>query len=145
MRVHGSTGEAPLQRFEREAAALKPLPAKAPFLQVRELTRRVHTDACIELDTNRYSVPWRLIGETVTVVVAERQVRVLYAGQEVACHAQSPLRRASVIDRRHLVGIVGAQFAGVSWLPRTPPSPPDIPAELLRPLEQYEAALGGAW
>lgn len=144
-RVHGTTGEPPLARFEREAAALKPLPAKAPFLQVRELTRRVHTDACIELDTNRYSVPWRLIGETVTVVVAERQVRVLYAGQEVACHAQSPLRRASVIDRSHLVGIVGAQFAGVSWLSRTPPSPPDVPAELLRPLQQYEAALGGAW
>jgi transposase len=144
-RVHGTTGEPPRVRFEREAAALKPLPAKAPFLQVRELTRRVHTDACIELDTNRYSVPWRLIGEAVTVVVAERQVRVLYAGQEVACHAQSPLRRASVIDRRHLVGIVGGQHAGVSWLPRTPPSPPVIPAELLRPLEQYEAALGGAW
>lgn len=145
VRVHGTTGEPPVVRFEREAAALKPLPAKAPFLQVRELTRRVHTDACIELDTNRYSVPWRLIGETVTVVVAERQVRVLYAGQEVACHAQSSLRRASVIDRRHLVGIVGGQHAGVSWLPRTPPPTPVIPAELLRPLEQYEAALGGAW
>jgi transposase len=146
VRVHGTTGEPPILRFEREAAALRPLPAKAPFLQVRELTRRVHTDACIELDTNRYSVPWRLIGEAVTVVVAERQVRVLYAGQEVACHAQSPLRRASVIDRRHLVGIVGAEIAGVSWLPRTPPPPPpEIPAELLRPLQQYEAALGGAW
>lgn len=144
-RVHGTTGERPILRFEREAAALKPLPAKAPFLQVRELSRRVHTDACIELDTNRYSVPWRLIGETVTVVVAERQIRVLYAGQEVACHAQSPLRRASVIDRRHLVGIVGAQCAGVSWLPWTAPPPPAIPAELLRPLEQYEAVLGGAW
>lgn len=145
-RVHGTTGEPPLLRFERtEAAALKPLPAKAPFLQVRELTRRVHTDACIELDTNRYSVPWKLIGETVTVVVAERQVRVLYAGQEVACHAQSLLRRASVIERSHLVGIVGAQFAGISWLPRTSAPPPTVPPELLRPLEQYEAALGGAW
>jgi transposase len=144
-RVHGTTGEPPVVRFEREAAALKPLPAKAPFLQVRELTRRVHTDACIELDTNRYSVPWKLIGESVTVIVAERQVRVLYAGQEVACHAQSPLRRATVIDRRHLAGIVGAGSVGLSWLPRTPPPPPVIPAELLRPLEQYEQALGGAW
>jgi hypothetical protein len=145
-RVHGTTGEPPILRFERdEARALKPLPAKAPFLQVRELTRRVHTDACIELDTNRYSVPWKLIGESVTVIVAERQVRVLYAGQEVACHAQSPLRRATVIDRRHLAGIVGANMAGVSWLPRTTPPPPPVPAELLRPLAQYEAALGGAW
>lgn len=144
-RVHGTTGEPPIVRFEREAAALKPLPAKAPFLQVRELTRRVHTDACIELDTNRYSVPWKLIGESVTVVVAERQVRVLYAGQEVACHAQSPLRRTTMIDRRHLAGIVGANTVGVSWLPRMPPPQPVIPAELLRPLEQYEQALGGAW
>jgi transposase len=144
-RVHGTTGERPVVRFEREAAALKPLPAKAPFLQVRELNRRVHTDACIELDTNRYSVPWKLIGESVTVIVAERQVRVLYAGQAVACHAQSPLRRATVIDRRHLAGIVGAGSVGLSWLPRTPPPPPVIPAELLRPLEQYEQALGGAW
>ena len=145
VRVHGTTGEPPLARFGREAAALKPLPAKAPFLQVRELARRVHTDACIELDTNRYSVPWRLIGESVSVLVAERQVRVLYAGQEVACHAQSPLRRASVIDRRHLVGIVGANSVGVSWLARTAPAPSPVPAELLRPLEQYEAALGGSW
>jgi transposase len=144
-RVHGTTGEPPVVRFEREAVALKPLPAKAPFLQVRELTRRVHTDACIELDTNRYSVPWKLIGESVTVVVAERQVRVLYAGQEVASHAQSPLRRTTVIDRRHLAGIVGASTVGISWLPRMPSSPPAIPAELLRPLEQYEKALGGAW
>jgi hypothetical protein len=145
-RVHGTTGEPPLLRFERtESAALNPLPGKAPFLQVRELTRKVHTDACIELDTNRYSVPWKLIGETVTVLVAERQVRVLYAGQEVACHAQSQLRRGSVIERSHLVGIVGAQFAGMSWLPRTPATPPEVPPELLRPLQQYEEMLGGGW
>jgi len=145
-RLHGTTGEPPLQRFERaEASVLRPLAAKAPFLQVRELTRRVHTDACIELDTNRYSVPWRLIGETVTVVVSERQVRVLYAGQEVACHAQSTLRRVSVIERSHLAGIVGAQFAGMSWLPRSPEPPSPVPPELLRPLEQYEAMLGGGW
>ena len=55
-------------------ATLAPLAAKAPFLQVRELSRRVHTDACIELDTNRYSVPWRLIGERVAVTVAARVV-----------------------------------------------------------------------
>lgn len=146
LRVHGTTGEAPLLRFERdEADALKPLPSLAPFLQVRELTRRVHTDACIELDTNRYSVPWRLIGEVVTVIVADRQVRVHYAGQEVACHAQSPLRRATVLERSHLAGIVGAEHAGVTWLNKVPPPPHAIPAELLRPLEQYEAVMGGRW
>jgi len=148
-RVHGTTAEPPIARFERdECQALAPLVAKAPFLQVRELSRRVHTDACIELDTNRYSVPWKLIGETVTVIVAERQVRVQYAGQEVACHAQNAGRRTSIIERSHLVGIVGANLIGVSWLARPsvrPAPPPSVPAELLRPLAEYETALGGGW
>jgi transposase len=146
VRVHGTTGEAPIERFERdERAVLKPLLGRAPFLQVRELSRRVHSDACIEVDTNRYSVPWRLIGERVTVVVADEQVRVLYAGQPVACHRQSPLRRATVIDRGHLLGIVGAPLAGVSWLRRSENDPSPLPAELLRPLQQYEAVIGGGW
>jgi transposase len=148
VRIHGTTGEPPLERFVREErAALRALPAKAPFLQVRELARRVHSDACVELDTNRYSVPWKLIGESVTVVVADRQVRVLYAGQEVACHAQSLLRRTTVIERGHLAGIVGAHLAGASWLPRTAPSAPpaSVSPELLRPLQEYERVLGGAW
>lgn len=152
VRVHGTTAEAPALRFERdERQALTPLGARAPFLQVRELTRRVHSDACIELDTNRYSVPWKLIGESVTVIAAERQVRVLYAGQEVACHDQSAQRRATVIERAHLAGIVGASLVGVSWLARPPADgsftsiTPAVPAELLRPLAEYETALGGSW
>ncbi|MDR7093066.1 transposase [Hydrogenophaga laconesensis] len=148
VRVHGTTAEQPIDRFERdERRALAPLAAKAPFLQVRELSRRVHTDACIELDTNRYSVPFKLIGESVTVIVAERLVRVLYAGQEVACHAQNAGRRTSIIERSHLVGIVGAHLVGVSWLarPTTAAPTPAAPAELLRPLAEYETALGGGW
>jgi transposase len=149
VRVHGTTGEPPIDRFERdERSVLVPLAAKAPFLQVRELSRRVHTDACIELDTNRYSVPWKLIGETITVVVAERQVRVQYAGQEVAVHAQHSGRRVNVIERSHLVGIVGAHAVGVTWLARPNAAVNAIaaaPAELLRPLSEYETALGGSW
>jgi len=143
VRVHGTTGEPPIERFERdERQALRPLPSKAPFLQVRELVRRVHTDACIELDTNRYSVPWKLIGEQVSVVVADREVQVLYAGQEVARHAQSALRRSSVIERSHLAGIVGSQFVGST---RLAPPPAAAPAELQRDLVEYEALVGGGW
>ena len=123
-----------------------PLQAKAPFLQVRDLVRRVHSDACVEIDTNRYSVPWRLIGESVSVIVADGCVRVLYAGQEVACHDQSEGRRSSVLERSHLAGIVGAHLIGVNWPPgKATELPPPPPAELLRPLAEYEAVLGGAW
>ena len=145
MRNHGTTGEPPIERFDREErSALIPINGRAPFLQVRELVRCVHSDACIELDTNRYSVPWRLIGETVTVVVADHQVRILYAGHEVACHGQSLARRTSVIDRKHLVGIVGAGERPRAAAPMSVIREPEA-AELLRPLAEYESALGGAW
>ena len=73
-RVHGTTGEAPMERFARaEATALRPLNGRPAFRQLRELTRRVQNDACVDIDTNHYSVPWRLIGTEVTVQVGGGQ------------------------------------------------------------------------
>lgn len=64
-RVHGTTGELPAVRFARDAPALRPLGGRAPFGQLRDLIRRVQADGAVDVDTNSYSVPWRLIGETV--------------------------------------------------------------------------------
>ena len=87
-------------------------------------------DACIELETNRCNVPWRRIGETVSVLVNE-QVRIVHAGQEV----HTRLAASAAHRRAHLLGIVGTE---------TRPQPyatqvfPVAPPELLRPL--HEAA-----
>ena len=41
MRVHGTTGETPRERFERdEAAALRSLEGTVPFMTARDLLRR---------------------------------------------------------------------------------------------------------
>jgi transposase len=143
VRIHGTTGEPPIERFNaKEAAALRPLEGRSTFQPIRECVRRVHADACIELEANRYSVPWRLIGETVTVLVNE-QVRILQAGQEVAIHTRLAGQRRASIQREHLIGVVGSEP-----LPRPQkgqlPSPAADP-ELLRPLQEYEAVTGGAW
>jgi hypothetical protein len=120
---------------------LRPLEGRTTFQPLRECVRRVHTDACVELETNRYSVPWRLIGESVTVLVNE-QVRIVHAGQEVAVHARLAGQRRTSVHREHLLGIVGTE-------PRPKPSAVDVLAtawpELLRPLQEYEALTGGAW
>lgn len=136
VRIHGTTGEPPRDRFEREErAALRPIVGRPGFQPQRECVRRVHTDACVEIETNRYSVPWRLIGETVTLLVGE-QVRVLHAGAEIAVHARLTGQRRSSLQREHLLGIVGAC--------RLPLESPAASA-LLRPLHEYEHAAGGAW
>jgi hypothetical protein len=147
-RVHGTTGEVPMVRFAREeAAALRPLNGRPPFRQLRELTRRVQNDACVDVDTNHYSVPWRLIGVQVSVVISDGKVRIHHAGAEVACHDKHFGRRQRAVDRAHLHGIV----------PRLPDPPGDIEVdvampslapsgiELLRPLAEYEQVTGGGW
>jgi hypothetical protein len=138
LRVHGTTGEAPLARFARdEAAALKALDGRPPFRQVRELVRRVQADCAIEIDANSYSVPWRLIGESVQVVLSDGRVRVLHAGREVAVHAETTGRHQRVTDPAHFQGVAGAAR------PAIPAEP--MPAALLRPLAEYESLLGGSW
>jgi hypothetical protein len=144
VREHGTTGEAPIARFQREeAAALRPLEGRPPFRQVRDLIRRVSSDCCVEIDTNAYSVPWRLIGETVRVVVAGGRVSIQHGGAEVAVHPESAGRRQRRVEAAH--------FAGLSPAPTpvrpadTPtPAPPPVP-DLLRPLQDYEQAIGGGW
>ena len=107
VRVHGTTGEAPMVRFEREERqALRPLNGRPPFRQLRELARKVQNDACVDVDTNHYSVPWRLIGASVSVVVSGGNVRIHHAGAEVACHDKRLGRRERSMDRAHLHGIV---------------------------------------
>lgn len=142
-REHGTTGEAPLVRFEREeAAALQPLGGRPPFHQVRALQRRVQSDCCVEVDTNAYSVPWRLLGETVRVVVAGGRVCIEHRGRQVAAHAEAGGRRQRVVEAAHLSGLTPAR-------PAAPPAeavaPPAVSAELLRPLDEYERLLGGGW
>ena len=78
-RRHGTTGETPLARFEREAGRLAACAGRPPFGQLRDLIRVVHADCSVTVGTNAYSVPWRLIGERVRVVVSGSRVRV-YSG-----------------------------------------------------------------
>ena len=141
-RIHGTTGETPLNRFIREEARrLRPLNDKPSFWQVRELSRRVASHSCVEVDTNQYSVPWRLIGSLVTVIVSDNEVRVLHARTEVARHAECKGRRECAIKMEHLAGIAAGKPVPISPSESTPAPIP----ELLRPLAEYERAIGGGF
>jgi transposase len=52
VRIHGTTGVASRERFELERGHLRPIEGIVPFVQMRELVRRVNAEGCIELDTN---------------------------------------------------------------------------------------------
>ena len=145
VRIHGTTGEAPMARFVREEAkALKPLAGLPPFRTMRELIRRVGSDCTVEVDGNAYSVPWRLIGESVGVTVTDAAVRIHHGGREVAVHAVLSGRRQRSVDPAHYAGVAGADGRRTASLPAKEPVPP-VPPTLLRPLGEYEALIGGGF
>jgi hypothetical protein len=140
VRLHGTTGEPPIDRFRRaEAQALKPIAGMPPFQAARELIRRVQSDCAVEIDGNAYSVPWRLIGETVRTTIVDGMVRVHHGIHEVAVHAVCAGRRRRIIDPAHFEGLTGFRPSGGGELIAT-----SAPA-LLRPLVEYEAIVGGSF
>jgi transposase len=145
LRIHGTTGEAPIARFVRdEAKALKPIVGIPPFRTTRELIRRVGSDCAVEIDGNAYSVPWRLIGESVRVTVTDTAVRVHHGTREVAVHAVVSGRRQRAVDPAHYAGVAGAN--GRSTANPTVDEPLAVATpSLLRPLGEYEALIGGGF
>jgi hypothetical protein len=108
LRVHGTTGEAPLERFVRaEAVALQPLEAKPSFLAERELVRIVHSDCCVEVEANWYSTPQALIRQRVSVLVRDQQVLIRHGGRIVAEHRrQRPGSRSRQVIDGHWEGLL---------------------------------------
>jgi transposase len=146
-RVHGTTHQRPKERFEAaERAALRPL--RSPSLAVRErrLKRRVANDARVDVDTVRYSVPHRLVRETVEVVVLADQVRVLYDGAEVAQHRRSNEPHTEVLDPAHHEGLWRRVQMPDPWTSSesAPPERSPPPVETYhRSLAEYAAVVAG--
>jgi hypothetical protein len=143
-RIHGTTGEAPIERFRRaEAGVLRSIAGVPPFAMARELVRKVQADRAVEVDSNAYSVPWRLIGESVRIVIAADTLRVSHAGCEVAVHQRRIGRFERVVDPRHFDGVIGFRSKAVLDIAAAPEA---VSApELLRPLLEYERLVGGRW
>jgi hypothetical protein len=149
-RVHGTTGEVPIERFVREEAkALKGVDGIPSFQALRELARTVQADCAIEVDGNAYSVPWRLIGERVRVAVTGEMLRISHAGREVAVHARQAGRRQRRVDPAHFEGVTGFRAKGVGpgMIATDPPAADGAvsTSALLRPLAEYEALIGGGF
>ena len=86
VRVHGTTHERPIDRFARERDALVPAPPGRAFRLEAPLTRVVATDYLVTVDTNRYSVPFTLIGQPVEVMRRNGFLQMRHRGQVVATH-----------------------------------------------------------
>ena len=99
-RVHGTTKERPLERFELERGALRPLP-DAPYDMAIWKEVKLHRDCYVVFDQAYYSAPFRLVGQKLRVRGGSREVQIFTPDyQLVATHAraQRPGRRQTHPD-----------------------------------------------
>jgi hypothetical protein len=145
MRVHGTTGEAPIVRFQRdEAKALKPIVGMPPFHVARDLIRRVRADCAVEIDGNALLGTVAADREMVRATIMDGTVHIYYGSRQVAVHQACAGRRQRSVDPAHFDGLAGSR--------RSYPRPSDLPSSspqlspaLLRSLGEYEALLGGGF
>ena len=104
-REHGTTHERPIDRFEKERHALQPLPERPLVVRHRRLRRRVANDAFVDVDTVRYSVPYRLVRAHVDVLVGDENVEVFVGAERVAAHRRSTEPHARIVDPAHFEGL----------------------------------------
>lgn len=135
-RLHGTTREAPIARFERdERSALRPLPQRVLPRREQRLRRRVAHDAFVDVDTVRYSVPPQLIRDHVDVLIEDQVVRVFHGTTLVATHRRCREPFARVIDPIHFAGL---------WRSAAERTRAGQLAALGRDLADYEAMVAGA-
>jgi len=82
-----------------EAGLLNPLP-RTVFELASWRQAKVGLDYCVQVDRQRYSVPYRLIGQQVDLRVTDSTIEVFQAGERIASHPKltGRLNQASVID-----------------------------------------------
>jgi transposase len=100
VRKHETTGERPLDRFERERSLLHPLPA-VPYDSDETVLAVVTPHARVRFDTNRYSVPPEYARKQVILRASDTHVRVIHTGEEIARHERSFDRHQVFIDPGH--------------------------------------------
>jgi len=83
-KVHGTTGEIPLEALRKEP--LLPLPNKAVRDKYRWETRKVTRDGFVSYDGAKYGIPWQYSGREVRVRVCGDHFEAYYGEVRIACH-----------------------------------------------------------
>jgi hypothetical protein len=141
-RVHGTTRRVVADAWEAERPHLMPLQGCRRYPYSPSMERRVTRDACVVVDTRRYSVPWRLVGQTVQVRQVGDRLEVCHGEARVAQHMVASGRGAQVVDPAHHAGMPYGPSSQARQKPqvhlRVLP-----PAVETRALSSYQALLEG--
>lgn len=101
VRRHGTLHERPIDRFQREQAALLPLPT-ASLLPYDVRFARVTSQGFIQVGSNHYSVPLLLARQQVAVHLYTSKIVIYHEQHEVARHPRCWGKHRFLQDPAHL-------------------------------------------
>lgn len=104
-RVHGTTHEQVLLRFDEDLFSMQPINGRSPYPYLDDEQRKVARDAYVSWQGSRYSVPWNYAGKEVWVREHGNSVEVRHGAERIAVHDRAM--------RRHLVITHGQHHAGI--------------------------------
>jgi len=105
-RIHGTTHQKPIELFEQEKVLLLDHRGRPPYRIQERAVRHVSRDCLVSFETNRYSVPFRLVGQPVEVQSEGELIRIYQNGQLLATHPRCPGTYQVQLDQAHYWGLL---------------------------------------
>ena len=140
VQVHGTTHERPIERFAQERRHLLPTAGQPSFRLEARQTRIVADDWLVSFETNRYSVPFPLIGQPVEVLRRDGQLQIFHRGSLVAEHPELTGKYQVRMVPDHGPGAIARTARRLRSTPGASPGPPGAPPDVeIRDLAIYEA------
>lgn len=98
VRTHGSTYQKPLDLFEQERSLLRALPVRRPDIYWYA-TAKVHRDCHVQHQSCLYSVPYRLIGQSVLLRINASTIDIFRETELITSHVRGKRKgQRSTID-----------------------------------------------
>ena len=141
-RVHGTTHEQVLLRFDEDLFSMQPIDGRPPYPYMDDEQRKVARDAYVSWQGSRYSVPWLFAGKEVWVRGLDGRVEVRHGAERIAVHDRAMRRHLVVTHSQHHAGIpLGIKQSGKTLIHIVQ----SAPMVERRPLSVYDSvAVGGA-
>lgn len=102
IRIHGTTGQRPVDLFTQEKPTLTPVADVAPYRFIDPVQRVVSYESMVQFHGSRYSVPPEFAGRSVQVAAEGGQIFVRLGDTVIAEHRQAQRPGLCVVEKDHL-------------------------------------------
>lgn len=105
VRIHSTTRQRPMDRFQKEKLFLKSLPQGSYDASLIRPVKAT-SQALVHFDGNAYSVPYRLAYQALTLKATAQEITLFHDSNPVALHKRSYERGLTIEDPKHYEGLL---------------------------------------